>query len=244
MITNCDSENLSEFCNYFVDEYSLESAFALGKLLTYYKMAASNLSVNVSPTSITLSWTANGTTSSLQNNRFDLVFFDENNSVILSIDNITSPSYTLSDVEVNTVHNNDATFKVMVVSYQTSSPTTGGYYSEVLSVPQPHAYGSYIYYDNHSHRSYCSCGVYLSEGHYIRQADIVDNRYAICLGCRAQLDLFEDYANTIMSTITQVSINGSYVLPSGIVVLVDEDIQTYLDATLVFYHPDNIPTTQ
>lgn len=141
MITNCDSENLSEFCNYFVDEYSLESAFALGKLLTYYKMAASNLSVNVSPTSITLSWTANGTTSSLQNNRFDLVFFDENNSVILSIDNITSPSYTLSDVEVNSVHNNDATFKVMVVSYQTSSPTTGGYYSEVLSVPQPHAYG-------------------------------------------------------------------------------------------------------
>ena len=248
MITNCNSETLSEFCNYFVDEYSVESAFSLGKLLSYYKMAATNLSVNVSATSISLSWTANGTTSSLQNDRFDLVFFDEDNSEILSVNNITSPSYTLSDAERNTVlSNDDATFKVMVVSYQTSSPTTGGYYSEVWSISKPHnphSYGRYLYYDNYSHISYCSCGAYVTEGHYIRHEDIVDNRYAICLGCRAQLDLFEDYANSIMSTITQVSINGSYILPSGIVVLVDEDVQSYLNGTLVFYHPDNIPTTQ
>lgn len=47
-----------------------------------------------------------------------------------------------------------------------------------------------------------------------------------------------------MSDIVQVSVNGSYVLPSGIVVLVDEDIQAYLDGTLVFYHIDNVPTDQ
>ena len=65
-----------------------------------------------------------------------------------------------------------------------------------------------------------------------------------CLGYRAQLVLFEDYANSIMSTITQVSVNGRYVLPSGIVVLVDIDVRAYLDGTLVFYYPDNLPTTQ
>ena len=248
MITNCNSWTLSEFCNYFVDEYSVESAFSLGKLLSYYKMAATNLSVNVSSTSISLSWTANGTTSTLQNDRFELVFFDEDNSEILSVNNITSPSYTLSFAEINAIFSNDdATFKVLVISYQTSSPTTGGYYSKVLSISKPydrHSYGPYSYYDNNSHIAYCSCGAYVTEGHYIRQASIVDNRYARCLGCSALLDLFEDYANSIMSTITQVSINGSYILPSGIVVLVDEDIQAYLDGTLVFYHPDNIPTTQ
>ena len=64
------------------------------------------------------------------------------------------------------------------------------------------------------------------------------------MGCRAMLDLSDDVASDLMSVITQVSANGSYILPSGIVVLVDEDIQAYLDGTLVFYRPENSPTTQ
>lgn len=140
---------------------------------------------------------------------------------------------------------NHSSFRIDIVLNEDSASTE----SEAGSVAyqiicNTHSYGLYIYYNNKSHIKYCSCGAYLTEGHYIRQADIVDNRYVRCLGCRAQLDLFEDYANTIMSAITQVSINGSYVLPSGIVVLVDEDVQAYLDGTLVFYHPNNIPTTQ
>lgn len=107
-----------------------------------------------------------------------------------------------------------------------------------------HSYGLYWYYNNRSHIRYCTCGAYVTEGHYIRRSDIINNRYATCLGCREQLDLFEDYADSIMSTITQVSINGSYIISNGIVVLVDEDVQAYLDGTLVFYHPDDVPTTQ
>lgn len=107
-----------------------------------------------------------------------------------------------------------------------------------------HSYSPYLYYNNREHKKNCSCGLYMTEAHYIRQSDIVDNRYVKCLGCRAQLDLFNDYASSVMSNIAQVSINGSYILPSGIVVLVDEDIQAYIDGTLVFYHPDNIPSTQ
>ena len=33
-----------------------------------------------------------------------------------------------------------------------------------------------------------------------------------------------------------VTANGSYILPNGVIVLVDEDIEAYLNGTLVFYH--------
>ena len=68
--------------------------------------------------------------------------------------------------------------------------------------------------------------------------------FAPCMGCGYVIDLRDDYSNNIMSLITQVSVNGSYILPNGIVVLVDEDVQAYLDGTLVFYHPNNVPSTQ
>ena len=48
---------------------------------------------------------------------------------------------------------------------------------------------------------------------------------------------------SIMS-ITQVSVNGSYIRSDGIVVLVDADIEAYLAGTLQFYHPDDVPVTQ
>ena len=106
-----------------------------------------------------------------------------------------------------------------------------------------HKYGRYVYHDNHSHIRYCTCGDYETEGHYVNKED-VGIKLVRCLGCRAMLDLSDDVASDLMSVITQVSANGSYILPSGIVVLVDEDIQAYLDGTLVFYRPENSPTTQ
>ena len=57
------------------------------------------------------------------------------------------------------------------------------------------------------------------------------------------LDLENDIYNSIMS-ITQVSVNGSYIRSDGIVVLVDEDIEAYLASTLQFYHPEDVPVTQ
>ncbi len=42
-------------------------------------------------------------------------------------------------------------------------------------------------------------------------------------------------------SITQFSLNGSFILPNGIIVLVDEDIEAYLNGTLVFYNKDELP---
>ena len=220
---------------------------ALGNLLSYYKMAPSSLHEGSSEDTIYLTWNANGTSEDLENDRFDLIFFDENMCEILRKENIFSSIDLLSDVEENIVLNSDGTiFYIIVIAYQTSSPTTGGYYSKIFSIEKPHThtYGPYFYYDNCSHIKHCICGSYVLGNHYIKQSDIINNRYAICLGCKARLDLFKDFAENTISAITQVSVNGSYILPNGIVVLVDEDIQAYLDGTLRFYLPNDVPNTQ
>ena len=40
------------------------------------------------------------------------------------------------------------------------------------------------------------------------------------------------------------TLNGSCILPIGIIVLVDEDFDAYINATLVFYNKDEFPETQ
>ena len=107
-----------------------------------------------------------------------------------------------------------------------------------------HTYSSYVYHNNTSHKRTCSCGHVETQAHYIYASDIVNGRYVTCLGCGELLDLQYDIANSIMSNITKVSVNGSYIRSDGIVVLVDEDIEAYLAGTLQFYHPANLPVTQ
>ena len=82
-----------------------------------------------------------------------------------------------------------------------------------------------------------------TEGHFVYADEIVGGRYATCGGCNRELDLTVDLPTIIMSA-TQVSVNGSYILPNGIVVLVDEDVEAYLAGTLQFYHPDDLPVTE
>jgi hypothetical protein len=247
MITNCDSESLSDFCNYFNANYSLGKRLALGELLSYYKMSASDLSVSTVGATQTFAWTANGTSTSLQNNRFDIVILDGNKNEILCIEDITATSYKLSTAEFNTVLNSaGTTYYVVVIAYQTSSPATGGYYSEALSVTKTHThlYGNYVYNNSSTHIRNCLCGAAETEAHYVRESDIVDGRYATCLGCNTLLDLTEDMAQVTSSTISHITLNGSYVLPNGIVVLVDEDVEAYMNGTLQFYNSNDVPSVE
>ena len=94
-----------------------------------------------------------------------------------------------------------------------------------------------------SHQSTCDCGETKVVAHYIYGSEHAGEDYAPCAGCGYMLDLENGIYESIMS-ITQVSINGSYIRSDGIVVLVDEDIEAYLAGTLQFYHPDDVPVTQ
>lgn len=95
-----------------------------------------------------------------------------------------------------------------------------------------HVFSLYVYNDYRSHKRACSCGSFELEAHYVRYSDIVNNRYANCLGCLRRLDLNKDIAGVIRSGYTQITENGSYILPNGIIVLVDEDVEAYLTGTL------------
>lgn len=108
---------------------------------------------------------------------------------------------------------------------------------------QTHSYPSWIYYNNFVHKKTCICGYSITESHYVRRSDIVDGRYANCLSCLRRLDLNVDHAGIIMSNVVKVSANGSYILASGVVVLVDADVEAYLNGTLVFNEQVNVPPT-
>lgn len=113
------------------------------------------------------------------------------------------------------------------------------------NVQEEHVYDICVYLNEDSHQTRCACGaIGGTSRHTLSISNVTPGVYfAPCMGCGFLLDMRGDMYETIMS-ITQVSINGSYVLPSGIIVLVDEDIQAYWDGTLVFYHPDDLPVTQ
>lgn len=107
-----------------------------------------------------------------------------------------------------------------------------------------HKYLLWTYKDNFCHVEKCKCGEtgIKTAPHAIKASD-VGNRYANCIGCNHLLDLTYDIAGVSMNSIliTKVSINGSYLLPSGIIVLVEEDIASYLNGTFIFYDKNNIP---
>lgn len=103
-----------------------------------------------------------------------------------------------------------------------------------------HEFDEWEYYSHIAHIAVCDCGeTGVTRAHIIRASEIVDNK-AICLECEHLLDLRFDMAMTYSNDI-KYSINGSYILPSGIVVLMDEDIDSYFAGTLLFYKEDEIP---
>jgi hypothetical protein len=106
-----------------------------------------------------------------------------------------------------------------------------------------HSYTKWKYYNDISHVVSCNCGEIgtIIEPHYIRKEDIGKSK-AFCLGCGAKLDLSGDIAIAPMplSLFTKVSENGSFIMPCGIVVLQEIDIESYENGTLIFHEKDTV----
>lgn len=111
--------------------------------------------------------------------------------------------------------------------------------------PHTHRYDCWTYKDHSTHVECCSCGLKgtATGVHSIRSSDAVNGK-APCLVCGYVLDLRFDAAEVPFQRVAQVSVNGSYILDNGIVVLVDEDVEAYLSGNLVFYNRDSVPSTQ
>lgn len=86
----------------------------------------------------------------------------------------------------------------------------------------------------------CDCGVFVLQGHVIKYEDIIDGK-APCVSCHRYITVNN---NAIMGGASlKISTNGSYILPNGIVVLVDEDVEAYFNGTLIFYDYGETPLT-
>ncbi len=83
-----------------------------------------------------------------------------------------------------------------------------------------------------SHFANCYCGNEVYEHHVVRSSN---NKKCILCGGPADMGLIITENTKSIKFVTR---NGSYILPNGIIVLVDEDIEAFMNGTLVFYNKD------
>ncbi len=90
------------------------------------------------------------------------------------------------------------------------------------------------------HRVHCACGESFQTAHVVSSSS-TGNRFVKCLFCEYILDLGTDtgLVRPFNLDMYYTSENGSYILPSGVIVLVDEDINAFVNCTLVFNKNDN-----
>lgn len=107
------------------------------------------------------------------------------------------------------------------------------YYVDVSIESHSHSYdASHTWLSYTQHRSTCCCGLHTTGPHVVASGSFTGGeQYATCLTCGGLATV----GMTILSVADYPqSINGSYILPNGIVVLVPEDIEGYMNGTLIF----------
>ena len=126
-----------------------------------------------------------------------------------------------------------------------ATPINQGSYSVNVSLTHSsHTYHySYSQYSSLQHKAYCSCGLYTLEAHaadYSRSYNLQGHHYAPCLYCGTVLELGGGGNNPYIplpgSTNQMVTDNGSYIMPNGIYVIMEKDLEAFINGTLVF-HP-------
>ena len=114
----------------------------------------------------------------------------------------------------------------------------------VDSTPHTHNYTEWVSISDTRHIECCECGATgTTTGAHVTKASSIVNGKSYCIYCGYLVTLTEGFI-PIIHNVQKVSINGSYILSNGIIVLVDEDVEAYLNGTLVFYDKDKVPELQ
>ena len=147
---------------------------------------------------------------------FDL--FDEDFNVVDCYESSTSKTSLLSGGESYYLR----------VKFSNSADT-----GSVITTISRHTHSNiYTWLDYNNHRESCSCGCSSIQGHAITNEDYNSgNLYATCIICggEAMVGFIEMNGNNVLRTE-----NGSFILSNGVIVLVDDDIEGYLNGTLIF----------
>ena len=155
----------------------------------------------------------------------------------------------MNEIDISKTWNNSQTTvefakELQRGTYYVRGIYTGGTDTLTLSISHDHTMDDYRYYSKSLHVEACACGLEGTEtSQHVVLAGSVSNHKGYCMYCGEILYLLDDAHLGIMN-INKYSINGSYILPNGIIVLVDSDIEAYLNGTLVFYDKNNLPVVQ
>ena len=86
------------------------------------------------------------------------------------------------------------------------------------------------------HKATCGCGATTNQGHMVSSNAFANgNRFATCLVCGGKAERGFIQVDSLSNVAHYVTDNGSYILPNGVIVLVDEDIELYLKGNLKFH---------
>ena len=159
-----------------------------------------------------------------------------------------TPNYMNSNCSISFTKNLSIGTYYLKTNY-VNSEVNGTINYTVNGPSHAHSYTGWMYYNRISHIEVCECGTIgtTTQPHAVSPSDKYKDK-ANCIGCGAIINLTGGGGITIVpgpSNINRkITINGSYILPNGIIVLVDEDIEDYLSNTLVFYDEDYVPVTE
>lgn len=174
-VINSKATTFSGFLNYFVNNYYSANDGKIGNILSHYGMSSTNLRISSGTLSYTtpptFSWEAGGP-ASCNYNSFEIAFYNSKKAIILTTEKQSNTTLKLTLEQWNKIWDSDTTSVfVMVIAYQTSTPSTGPYYSVQLEISRPsdaphiHNY-TYKYTDAHTHKATCACGDSFQQAHY------------------------------------------------------------------------------
>lgn len=170
--------------------------------------------------------------------------YDFNISASYPIDVILyDSSYNqLSYIDLNNSNNVDHFIKYLstgtyYLRVKFSDDSQSGTINTQISIyNHTHSY-SYEWLNLTEHNVECECGYSYTEVHAITQGPTPPGQpYKTCIICGgyASMGIVPFSSNNLPRTI-----NGSYILPNGVIVLADADIDAYLNGTLSFIHLNN-----
>lgn len=168
----------------------------------------------------------------------DVILYDEDLNVVNTTQTVLNNGNRIDfSQNIQGVH-------YLRINYQNS--TAQGTVNVSIDCPATgHVYNAgYQKFSPKKHQLLCACGnAGPTAPHAIKYSD-VGNTTASCILCGQLIDLRDTIVEVPWLSIQKVTVNGSYILPNGIIVLVDSDIESYLNGTLVFYDKDDLPVVQ
>ena len=106
--------------------------------------------------------------------------------------------------------------------------------------PHTHDYSDhYARETSRAHRSYCACGASMLSAHVVSGSSGGALGIKLCIFCGEIVTAGQSIMSTTHLPHTE---NGSYIMPNGIIVLMDEDVEAYINGTLEFIYPTDEET--